>query len=145
MVCIDVFPQLKQDTSWCLFRALTSKYERWMFQVPLELRHYGDLSRHIKEPQNYIYCLNFLKMTIWKLRLFHTKSNLLCLVCRCAVSFLSAPWCILTAWTWRESAMACWTLQQYLRGAGLCEGSIDVVGHMTMTIRLMQYIPNTFI
>ncbi len=38
--------------------------------VPLELRHYSDLSRHIKEPQNGIYCLNFLKkVTILKLRL----------------------------------------------------------------------------
>ncbi len=29
--------------------------------VPLELRKYSDLSRHIKEPQNGIYCLNFFK------------------------------------------------------------------------------------
>ncbi len=37
--------------------------------MPLELRHYSDLPRHIKEPQSGIYCLNFLKMfTIWNQR-----------------------------------------------------------------------------
>ncbi len=29
--------------------------------MPLELKHYSDLSRHIKEAQNGIYCLNFFK------------------------------------------------------------------------------------
>ncbi len=36
--------------------------------MPLELRQYSDLSQHIKEPQNGIYCLNFLQNdTILKL------------------------------------------------------------------------------
>ncbi len=34
--------------------------------MPLELRQYNDLSRHIKEPQNAIYCLNFLKKDNFK-------------------------------------------------------------------------------
>ncbi len=38
---------------------LLSKYERWLVHVLLELRCYSDLSRHIKEPQNRIYGLNF--------------------------------------------------------------------------------------
>ncbi len=37
------------------------KYEK-NDQFMLELRQYSDLSRHIKEPQNSIYGLNFLKM-----------------------------------------------------------------------------------
>ncbi len=37
--------------------------------MPLELGRNSDLSRHIKEPQNGIYCLNFLQNDkIWKLR-----------------------------------------------------------------------------
>ncbi len=48
---------------------------------------YSDLSWHIKGPQNSIYCLNAEA-------LYHTKSDLLCLVCRHVVSFLFAPRCI---------------------------------------------------
>ncbi len=46
--------------------------KRRTVHVPLELRRYSDLSRRIKEPQNSIDCMNFLK--------FHTRRNLLCLV-----------------------------------------------------------------
>ncbi len=60
-----------------------------------ELRQYSDLSPHIKEPQNCIYCLNFFKNDSLKAEgpetLFHTRSNLLC---RCFVSFLFALRCI---------------------------------------------------
>ncbi len=55
--------------------------------MPLQLRLYSDLSQHIKEPQNCIYCLHFLKnLKIWKRR--HASRNLLCIVCRSIVSFL---------------------------------------------------------
>ncbi len=43
----------------CLCHAITSKEEE--VHVSLELRQNSDLSRHIKEPQNSIYCLNFFK------------------------------------------------------------------------------------
>ncbi len=63
-----------------------------------ELRQYSDLSWHIKEPQNCIYCLNFFKNDSLKAEgpetLFHTRSNLLGLLCRCVVSFLFALRCI---------------------------------------------------
>ncbi len=73
---------------------------------------YGNLSRHIEEPQSGIYCLNFLKKCHnWKSEgpetLFHIRSNLLCLVCRCVVSFLFAlrcifhcvrTWCVVWEW-----------------------------------------------
>ncbi len=50
-------------------------------------RQYSDLPQHIKEPHNLSYCLNFLKNYNLKAEtLFHTRSNLLCLV----VSFLFA-------------------------------------------------------
>ncbi len=35
--------------------------KRRLVHVLFELRRYNDLSRHIKEPHNGIYCLNFLK------------------------------------------------------------------------------------
>ncbi len=48
--------------------------KRWSVHVPLELRHYSDLSRHIKEPQNGFYCVNFLKklQNLKAETLFHT-------------------------------------------------------------------------
>ncbi len=68
--------------------------------------HCSNLSRHNEEPQNSIYCLHFLKIKIN----FHTKNNLLYLVCQ-HVSFLFAlP--LFTAGehnVWCESALACWT------------------------------------
>ncbi len=47
-------------------------------RMPLELKQYSDLSRHIKEPQNGIYCLNFFKkrQTFKAETLFHTRSKL---------------------------------------------------------------------
>ncbi len=52
----------------CLFCAITIKIKRWSIYVSLELRRYSDLmSHHIKEPQNCIYCLNFLNDKIRKL------------------------------------------------------------------------------
>ncbi len=71
--------------------------KRRSVHVPLELRWYSDLSWHIKEPQNSIYCFNFLKKNKKKLKaenLFHTRSNLLSLVCLHFVSFLFAQRCI---------------------------------------------------
>ncbi len=70
--------------------------KRRSVHVQLELRLHINLSRYIKEPQHFIYCLHFFK----KLKnlnaetLFHTRSSLFCLVCRHIVSFLFAPWCI---------------------------------------------------
>ncbi len=73
-----------------------------------ELRQYSDLSRHIEEPQNGIYCLNFFKNEAeGPETLFHIRSNLLCLLCRCVVSFLFAlrymfycvrTWCVVWEW-----------------------------------------------
>ncbi len=63
-----------------------------------ELRQCSDLSRHIKEPQNCIYCFNFFKNDSLKAEgpetLFHIRSNLLCLLCQCVVSSLFALRCI---------------------------------------------------
>ncbi len=74
MVCVGVFPHLKQDTFWYSFMFILCfslvKRKRWLVHVTLELRHYSKLSPHIKELQNSIYCLNFLKITIWKGRLW---------------------------------------------------------------------------
>ncbi len=70
---------------------ILSKYEK-----PLELRHTSNLSWDVKEPQNArpIYCCNFSKNDqIWKLRLFHTRSSLRCLVCQHVVSVLFALRC----------------------------------------------------
>ncbi len=76
-VYIDVFLQLKLKTSdvhSCIFHAITSKMKRWLVHLLLELRPYSYLSR--------LLFLNFLKNdTIRTLRLFDTRSNLLCLVC----------------------------------------------------------------
>ncbi len=63
-----------------------------------ELRQYSDLS-HIKEPNNGILLFEFLlKWLNLKAEgpetLFHIRSNLLCLLCRCFVSFLFALRCI---------------------------------------------------
>ncbi len=65
--------------------------------MPLELRQYSDLSRHIKEPLNGIYCLNFFKKIkdkIWKLTLCFTPEVTYCLTCWRIVSFFFAPRCI---------------------------------------------------
>ncbi len=63
-----------------------------------ELRQCSDLSRHINEPQNCIYCFNFFKNDSLKAEgpetLFHIRSNLLCLLCQCVVSSLFALRCI---------------------------------------------------
>ncbi len=76
--------------------------------MPLELRRYSDPSQHVKKPQKYIF--EFLKkwQNLKDEPLFHTKSNLLCLVCwLLSVSSLLRDvfftelktWCV--AWEWR--------------------------------------------
>ncbi len=63
--------------------------------MPLELRHYSDLSCHIRVTKRYLLFEFLTKWQNWKAQsLFHTRSNLLCLVCRHVVSFLFAPGCI---------------------------------------------------
>ncbi len=47
---------LRSDVHSYLISAL-GKYEKTIVHMLLELRQYSDLSRHIKEPQNCIYCL----------------------------------------------------------------------------------------
>ncbi len=48
---------------------LKIKKERRSVHVSIDLiRQYSDLSQHIKEPQNGIYCLNFLNYHILKRR-----------------------------------------------------------------------------
>ncbi len=69
--------------------------KRWLVHVLLELRCYSDLSRHIKEPQNDIYRLNFLKNeNIWKLRPCFIPEVTCFVFSRRAVRFLFAPQCI---------------------------------------------------
>ncbi len=53
--------------------------------MPFELRCYSDLSRHIKKPQNWIYCLFLKRQHLNAETMFHTKSNLFCFVCWHAV------------------------------------------------------------
>ncbi len=80
--CIEVFPQLKHwlISEWsheacnvhsCLFCIKTSNKEEEVVTLSCSprCRLYGDLSRHIKECQNGIYHLNFLKKIdiIWKM------------------------------------------------------------------------------
>ncbi len=97
IVCIDIFLCLKQDTQrykmsvHVYFMLYLVKRKRWLVHMLLDLRCYSDLS-WLKEPQNGIYSLNLFKnYKMWKLRLcFHTKSNLLYLVCWHIVSFLLA-------------------------------------------------------
>ncbi len=60
-MCIDIFSQLKQDVHSCLFCAMTSKDEEMIVHVPLELRRYSNLSRHVKEPQKGFVVLIYLK------------------------------------------------------------------------------------
>ncbi len=60
----------------------------------LELRHYSNLSCH-RVTKHYLLFEFLTKWQNWKAQsLFHTRSNLLCLVCRHVVSFLFAPGCI---------------------------------------------------
>ncbi len=61
--------KIRSEVYSCLFRALSTYEKMIASRVLLELRCYSDLSQHIKEPQNSIYCLNFFKNDkIWKLR-----------------------------------------------------------------------------
>ncbi len=88
--------------------------------MPLELRRYSDLARYIKEPQNGIYCLNLEKWQHFKAEtLFHTRSNLLCLVCRHIVSVLFAPHCIFhCVRTW----CVVWDVATVTKGGGSLRG-----------------------
>ncbi len=65
--CIDVYPRLKLDIFWCSFCAITSKVEE---MIGSRATWTEALQRSVKEPQNGIYCLNFLpNFKIWKLTL----------------------------------------------------------------------------
>ncbi len=126
------------------------KRKRWSVHMSVELRHYSNLSRHIKEPQNSIYCLNFLQNDKnWKLRL--------CFIPKVTCSVLSVGvlsvysllrdvfftarehdvW-LRAAWLVRHSNSNEW-------GAGLCEGS--TVGNIAnqrqssslIHVKLMNY------
>ncbi len=92
-----------------------------------ELRQYSDLSRHIKEQQKFIYCLNFFKNDSLKAEgpetLFHTRSNLLCLLCQCVVSFLFALRCIFHCV--RTCVVHCMSgIATVTKVGGFCERSI---------------------
>ncbi len=107
MVCIDVVPQLKQDTFWCSLMfiscyRLTNKEEEMIgSRVPLELRQYSDLLQHIKEPQNCIHCWNtlFEKWHILKAEspetLFLTRRNRSCLSACCQFPLCSAMYFVM--------------------------------------------------
>ncbi len=45
----------------CLFCTIVVKIILWLVHMPLELRRYSDRSCRITEPQNRIYCLNFIR------------------------------------------------------------------------------------
>ncbi len=62
--------KIRSDVHSCLFRAVSKYKKRWSVHKLLEVRCYSDPSRHIKELQNSIYCLNFFKKNDknWKLR-----------------------------------------------------------------------------
>ncbi len=91
--------------------------------MPHELRH-SDLARHIKEPQNNICCLNYIKIDkIWKLRLcFTPKVTWYFLYVGRIVSFLFVfytKYIFLQVFVtvrehsvWQKGAMACLTQQQ---------------------------------
>ncbi len=109
---------VEQDTSLCsfMFLKLTSKEEEMIgWRAAWTEERYSNLPRHLKEPQNGINCLNFLKkMTIWKLRLcFIPKVTCSVLVSWSVVSFLLLRRCIFHCVekhdVWRESGMACQT------------------------------------
>ncbi len=117
-VCLTIWCVLTSFCSWnrtpsdvnsYLFHTITSKEEEMISSLPFELRHYSNLSQHIKKSQNAIYCLNVLKKdTIWKLTL--------CFIPKVTCSVLSASPFFLrdvffTVWVhdvWRERTLACW-------------------------------------
>ncbi len=108
MVCIDIFLWLKQDTFWCSFM-FSFKRKRWSVHVPLKIKHYSKLSPHIKEPQNAIYSLNFLKNEkIGKLGLCFIQ-KVTCSVLSVSTLAVSSLLCNVFFTVWRERAMACWT------------------------------------
>ncbi len=73
--------------------------KRWLAYMLLELRHYSDLSRHIKEPQNGIYCLYFLKNDkIWKLRPCFVETCSVLSVGVLSVSYLLRSVCVVWEW-----------------------------------------------
>ncbi len=108
--------------------------------MALKLRHYSDLSRHIKVPQNAIYCLNLFKkwQNLKAKTSFHSKSNLLCLVCQPVFSFLCAArfftWCV----AWERHGLL--DVATVTKGAGLCEGSIQAPKTFRL-VQLMQGCP----
>ncbi len=85
------------------------KRNKWLVHMPLELRHYSDTWKRHK-----------IVFIVWILKqndnlktetLFHTKSNLLCLVCRSVVNVLFAPQCIfqcVSTWcvAWERQALS---------------------------------------
>ncbi len=107
MVCIDIFPWLKQDTFWCSFMFILCyvKRKRWSVHVPLKMKHY--LSPHIKEPQNAIYYINFLKNEkIGKLRLCFIQ-KITCSVLSVSTLAVSSLLCKAFFTVWHERTMAC--------------------------------------
>ncbi len=114
--------------------------------MPLELRRYSDLSRHIKESQNSIYSLNFLQNgKIWKLRLcfiykvaghsqsvkivisikyFHYRMLLNILYCLIWIVVEIALW---WACSWLSENMT--KITEFSRDAGLLG---NVIGHVKL-------------
>ncbi len=85
-----------------------------------ELRQFSDLSRHMKEPQNGDEADD-------PETLFHIRSNLLCLLCWCVVSFLYALrlyFSLLENMICSVSGTVCLSWQQLLRVGEFCEWSI---------------------
>ncbi len=85
-----------------------------------ELRQFSDLSRHMKEPQNG-------DEADGPETLFHIRSNLLCLLCWCVVSFLYALrlyFSLLENMICSVSGTVCLSWQQLLRVGEFCERSI---------------------
>ncbi len=71
--------------------------------MPLELRHYSDPSRHISVTKCYLLFEILAKWQNSKAQsLFHTRSSLLCLVCRCVFSFH----CVRTCVVWERHCLS---------------------------------------
>lgn len=98
----------------------------------LELRCYSDLTQNVKELYG-IYCLNFLKS--WQnlkteTYLFHTKSNLLFLVCRQVVGFLFASHCFFRSFHFVRTWCLAWERYGLSDVATVTGGRFFVKGHL---------------
>ncbi len=103
------------------------KRKKWLVHMPLELRHYSDTWKSHK----IVFIVWIFKQNdnLKNETLFHTKSNLLCLVCRCVVNVLFAPQCIfhcVSTWcvAWERQALS--EAATVTTEGRFCEGLIPI-------------------